>query len=319
MRLIDKVVQGPVAVSLTDNSRRAHFMKGPGYFAERVSACAQRFILDRDASQACASLFRNDGDLPEPSEPLARAPAQNFWLEFYADGNGPLPSAYQAGHRIGLLVETAEREKVGNVTCFCEDVVGGAAQFMQYHIEFDFCGGKLPDKSGCVWQIRHGDLSKVDELLARSRIVFEDDWLAWAKEVDGSERLHARQRAETAWAFLPMMICFNALLNSRTGIRVEGSDLTKINRARNRRGRRALLDHTEIKLDVRAFEMREGAALGSTGIRKAPRLHLVRGHMVHRRGKTFWRTSHFRGDGTHVVTRNVSVISPSANFKQRAR
>lgn len=308
MRLIDKVVQAPLVEVVVDGSGREHAMPGAGTFADELRACPVRYILDRDASRQCASLFRTSECLPDPRDPLARPPARSFWLEFNTDGEGPPPDCHASGLKMGVFARFSEDERSGTLICFHEKAPDRSAEFLQYEIAFDFhdFDSPLPRPPGSL-RLRHQDSPEVDRLLSRTSISFTEEWTRWSRATGPGCAAQAAAVAHLAWCAAPMVTCFSALLNTETVLRQTGSELERVNKARARRRQPPLLDHVEVRLDLTAMSG-SSAERGSTGgTRQTPRLHLVRGHSIHRNGKTFWRSSHFRGDTLHPLVRNVSV------------
>ena len=310
MRLIDKVAQGAMEHHATDARGINHILPGPGQFAQRLKDCSLRYILDREASRQCAALFRSSECLPDPLDPLSRPPARSFWLEFYTDGEADAPFCHQNGAKMGILAEFAEDERSGSLSCFREHPSDQTGEYLQFAIEFDFSenGLALP-RSLSALRIRQQDLPEVDRLLGHTRMVFTDQWVRWAERGVAPFGAHVADVAGLAWCAAPMTTCFSALLNSQSAFHKVGSSLARINHARAGRRQPQLLDHIEVRLDLAAIRAASGDMAGAGPGRQVPRLHLVRGHSVRRHGKTFWRTSHFRGDAGDPLIRTVSVTS----------
>ena len=130
----------------------------------------------------------------------------------------------------------------------------------------------------------------------RLHIDLDQDWSAYYRR-----RAQSRVQLDTvvsdtigpaAFDF-PFLLSF-ALLLMAGSHQTEATDLSTINRARRRRGRPELLGHLRVTQQV--FQTSEARRCElSASDRASPRLHLVRGHLVRRGDKVFWRTSHFRG------------------------
>jgi len=86
-----------------------------------------------------------------------------------------------------------------------------------------------------------------------------------------------------------------------------------INRKRLANGRGPLLDHVESERVARAVSTAEHSDDGSG--RQSPRLHHVRGHLVRREQRVFWRVPHLRGSGTRGAVRTRTVC---LSFARRA-
>jgi hypothetical protein len=91
------------------------------------------------------------------------------------------------------------------------------------------------------------------------------------------------------------------LLNCKNGVTHEPNDLTKLNRARMRRGKAQLLDFVTTRLVLSAAQQRHAEAQGIS--RQAARQHLVRGHLKNIRGNLYWWSPHLRGDPLRPVPR----------------
>jgi hypothetical protein len=83
------------------------------------------------------------------------------------------------------------------------------------------------------------------------------------------------------------------LLNSRNAIDHEPVDLTRLNRARHKRGKRPIFQHRITRLQL--SKARERAALAQGLSRAEARAHLVRGHFKVRATGVFWWSPFARG------------------------
>jgi hypothetical protein len=91
-----------------------------------------------------------------------------------------------------------------------------------------------------------------------------------------------------------------------------GSDLARLNLARERRGLPPLLEHVEVTASLAGRSAAGQAAAGSApGSARGKRLHHVRGHLVRRGDRVFWRAPHLRGKPElgEVKTRTVRVTA----------
>ncbi len=79
-----------------------------------------------------------------------------------------------------------------------------------------------------------------------------------------------------------------------------------INRKRQALGRLALLDHVEVRASLDAVHQPYTRAMQTDG-RQSPRLHHVRGHLVRRDNRVFWRTPHLRGSALRGMVRSRTV------------
>lgn len=306
MRIIDRVLDAPEIEVLTDSTGRRHFVDGPSSKADAIRDCTLRYALDPEASRQCGDLFLKGETLPRLDDPLVRMPATRFWMEVFAD-NCPRAGVLQSG-RVALLVETDDTARKGIITLFSEQSSGDIRLFPGV-VEFDL-DSELIKPPGCsnVCKMRHRDLDRISPVLRHALLHLNEDWDPFAKAcIDRTYGEYISFIAESLWFTLPLVLAFAAMLNSGTVLDKRLTDLTRLNAARMKRGRRPLLEHTEVSLRLDA-KSQPGEQRRAGGGRESPRMHLVRGHPVHRASKTFWRASHFRGDAaTPPVTRNVNV------------
>jgi hypothetical protein len=307
MRLVDKVRQSPVEEFFADDPDRRFGMRAAGHFRQLVEACPSRYILDRAASQQCADLVRRENLIAMPGDLLTLPPMERCWFEFSEEG-----IEEGVGLRIGAIAEFDADRQNGTLLPFGERVDGTAA-FLHCTIAFDWgreAVGMGAQSRGI--RLRHAEIDHVDALLSLVRVEPCEQWLSRCKFRGHSRQTAVRSLCENVWAVFPMFVAFCAMLNSRHVLNERPSDLTRLNAKRQKLGRTVLLDHVEIGLNLaaRAARASEGPSTGQDQ-RLPPRLHLVRGHTVHRNGRSFWRSSHLRGEGERVLHRTVSVTSAS--------
>jgi hypothetical protein len=80
----------------------------------------------------------------------------------------------------------------------------------------------------------------------------------------------------------------------------------RLNRSRRKCGRVPLLDHIEVRAPVLP-EYLSCSRADPHGIRRSPRLHHVRGHLVRRGSQLFWRIPHLRGSVRAGIIRTRTV------------
>lgn len=307
MRLIDRPLEPLPDVNGSTESRTIR---------ERPSHASVRYVLDPAASYACGDLVRNGEGLFEPDNCLFRMPADTFWLECFTERDG---DASAPNRRVGYLVRSGSTGRRGTITPFTETADGRTRQ-LPGQIWFDLDAPIVSEKG--MYALRHPQLDHVAGLLTHCVLVPDQESLSKMRVSAGSNSTPLGALAEGTWFALPLMFAFVALLNSPQVVDTRPSDLERLNRARARRGRPPLLDHVEVRLAL-GDSARSGNA-GTNG-RMTPRLHFVRGHVVRRSGKTFWRQPHLRGDSqkalvfrTVRVTAGRSVRADAAHHVRRA-
>jgi hypothetical protein len=146
-------------------------------------------------------------------------------------------------------------------------------------------------------------------LLQRVRFRFDEHWLKYYETAapDRSQRQElARQSLGAVARDIPLLLAFFLLLNARGATRHESIARAALNRKRLARVRAPLLDHIEVHASLPMSSLAaDGAAID--GSRRPSRLHHVRGHLVRREDRVFWRTSHLRGNALQGVVRSRTV------------
>jgi hypothetical protein len=150
-------------------------------------------------------------------------------------------------------------------------------------------------------------------MLRHAMLHIESEWFAFMRgHAPDRAADQVRQLGAYIWIFLPFVFAFSTMLNARGAFSQKPSDLGRLNAARARRGKAPLLDHIEIRLALGERGSEAGGARGQ-GLRMPARLHQVRGHLVRRGDRIFWRTAHMRGDITRIIaSRTVAVTGARA-------
>jgi hypothetical protein len=145
---------------------------------------------------------------------------------------------------------------------------------------------------------------------------------SWARHLE-LEGEHAARRALAmiAAGVVPIaetIFALGLLLSAPDIIQTSEVSRAALNRSRQRSGRMPLLDHVQVRLDLSA--RRAISASGPAGeTRGSARLHQVRGHMVRRNGRMFWRKPHLRGcPGQPTPRRTVHLYASARDTEARA-
>lgn len=136
----------------------------------------------------------------------------------------------------------------------------------------------------------------IDNLLQCARYRLDGSWLAYYQQAacTPAERALVIQKSLAAVAFdVPLLLALFLLVSVRDDLLREPVQRQRVNSKRRRLGRRPLLDHLELSAPV--FSPLHSTPASSGGVRRAPRLHHVRGHIVRRRNTVYWRGPHWRG------------------------
>ena len=311
-RLVDKVVAcGPFLIA-TDATGKRHRLPNVGAQAAEIRAAATRFVLEADVSGWCAETVREDTGLLDPENPFLRMPMDCFWIEW-------LEPVEDRPFRVGTFVTCSPDGRKGELTGYVESRVGRPDRaIMTVHFDLD---EPLADTADSVrsFSFRNADLSHLDALFDHAVAVIDPLWAQYVIEQYGAQyRQKVAEVIDWMWAHLPRILTFSILLQSHLPTRQTPVDLHRLNRRRGRSGRAALLDHIEVRLDLDYYRT-DGNSGTATGSRAFPRLHPVRGHLVTRHGKTFWRAAHLRGDERRaILSRTTTVAGLPARRSGRA-
>ncbi|MGY2733519.1 hypothetical protein [Sphingomonas sp. UYP23] len=307
MRLIDIVMQSPKTQSCTVG-RVTRDMPAAGVLASALDGCATRYVLDRAASAQVSRLVSIPGGPIAYPDELTRLPARPFWLECWPDADPYPVTGKQTLCRYGFYVEPFADGRGGMVECVVE-TTNGEACLLAAHVEFDLTERTLSPIGERCHRMRHAENPEVDRLLAMSRLIVGEDWMRLARNVPAKYSEFVAWQAQRAWNSVPLLLGFSALLNTRMAFIERPSSLDRLNSGRTYKGRPALLEHIELGLNLTPGETTHPGGQGVAAARQTPRFHFVRGHDVTRGGRTFWRTSHFRGDGSIEPTRTFRVTA----------
>ena len=272
-----------------------------------IQSANPRYVLDDHASSACTELIRSAEGMFDPASELLRLPSGCFWLEMREEAFSP--GDRPEGGRIGVLVQAEQSGRCGFIRHFSAKP-DGLCHELPVWTEFDF--DQPPQPSERSFKLSHGEFGHLAQLLDHAVVHLDRHWAASPAVGDRANPLE--YFAEAVWFDFPLIAAFAALLNSPEIVATRGSDLHRLNRARARRGRPPLLDHVEVRL-VLGEEQRHAASVGVRH-RTPPRLHFVRGHLVHRFGKTFWRTSHLRGDTSKSILRKTVRVTAARSARR---
>jgi len=268
-------------------------MPAAGIYADTVRDVPVRYVLDREATRYLKVLLETDSAMFVPDNMALRMPAENFWLEW-------IEGDELNKRRAGVLVEASKDGREGSLRSFWEDGEHGAqcAQGLIY-FDFDRCLSAaatkmpLPQKLAGLQDHIGGEVGS--EWLSHFELTPEVDVI--------SSLFHG------LWADFGATLLFSAVLASRY-VQMRSAEFGKLNVLRKKAGKPELLDHIEVSLSLSQRSVNGGVIKGSS--RSLSRLHMVRGHLVHRGGKKFWRCTHMRGDlAAGSITRTVKVTAAS--------
>jgi hypothetical protein len=310
---------------------RAHahpiVMSGPGDFANRLSGCPLRFVLADSLTRASAELAFSGGDRLAGCLDLLRFPVSLMWIEWSDEIHQDVTSqrgiiaqrdSNSVGRQVGLLLQATAGGRAAVARTFwsaanpdgeCEAVMSP----LETHIDLDArfaprvsTDAMLGGEFACV----SCDEPGVHELLERVRFKFDDRWSKYYSEgalgAGAREKVVLRSLAGVAHD-IPLILAFFLLLNAKGATRPIPIQRQRLNRRRQGKDRPALLDHIEVHASLPGHSPEERDDDAPPGRRRPPRLHGVRGHLVRREDRVFWRTPHLRGSARHGIVRSRTV------------
>ena len=307
-------------------------VNGPSRFASEVAACPLRFVLGDDLTRASAELAFAEGARLAGCLDLLRIPAPHLWVEWndevhqrviYDTRSAAGYDTTAAGRQVGVLLQ-ASRDGVAAVArtfwidAGADECSEATMSPLETHIDLlgRFTGASdVPAVlSGAFAGItRRGDPA-MTFLLDHVRFRFDAAWAAYyrATAIDAEIQQHVVHASLAAVARdVPLLLAFFLLLSAKDATRTIPVSRTAINRKRLAHGRRPLLDHVEVRASLEALRESDSAGLEPAGPepvgRQSPRLHHVRGHLVRRDNRVFWRVPHLRGSASRGMVRSRTV------------
>ena len=341
MRLLDRVARchAPLRLVLRHAPAVAFDVTAPSHYASRVVGCPLRYVLDDDLTRASAELAFADGARLTGCLDLLRVPARQLWVEWndevhkrviYATRVAAEYDAAATGRRVGVLLQGSAdgRSAVGR-TFWADAAADETSEVTLSPLEthIDLCG-QQPEAVDIAAVLAGGFATLTDSadsamtsLLDHVRFRFDDRWAAYYRAAAiglETQRQVVRGSLAAVARDVPMLLGFFLLLSAKDATRSLAVSRAAINRKRMARGRAPLLDHIEVRASLDA--VREADTRGSEiAGRQSPRLHHVRGHLVRRDDRVFWRTPHLRGSGSRGMVHSRTVCLSFARQVPGAR
>jgi hypothetical protein len=332
MRLADRIAQcrTPFIVENPKDGSVTH-LNNAATFANEINSCATRYVLSDELTSLCTALAYSKGASTLACADLLHVPAERVWVEWTeAPWRNELvrygfksPVDSPTSGRRGVLIQSTPQGRDGLLRTFwtCGDSESQVlSSSMEAYFDFDTREGEDPEvfdrqqrSTIGVWDHAAGD---ADILRRCFRFRFERSWQNYYERgqlTSVQAAAVAHHALGTIAIDIPVLLAFFLLLSTRPGLPRRPLMLERLNRARARSGKAALLEQIEVFAPLLP-EYRSGASSGSETSRRLRRLHHVRGHLVRRGSKLFWRVPHLRGSARagSVRTRTVTwLFDPS--------
>jgi hypothetical protein len=291
-----------------------------------VSACELRFVLEDDLTRASAQLAFAEGLRLAGCLDLLRFPAMRFWVEWNDEIHKRVMmetntvSEYDsqaAGRRVGVLVSGSVDGKRATLRTFWADSqlnVGHEPILSPVETQIDL--GSPLNADATPKSIFHGGYVRLTDpidhsmnnLMDHVRFRFDDRWSTYyrlAANRPETRKAVINRSLGTVARDAPLLLGFLLLLSAHNATRCTSVCRHDINVKRCAKGVPPLLDHVEVRLSINARLGRESS--GARLHRRSPRLHQVRGHLVRRADRVYWRLPHLRGNASLGAVRTRTV------------
>lgn len=300
---------------------------------------SSRYELSVGVMRSAVTVHRGPVVATVRALPLCRLPFRSTWFEWLGpdpfgerrnvlgpDRHAPVP------RRFGALVQTDASRQRGTMTwAWVHDGIG--LNICPIACAFDWCSEpeEVPDLRDLwfashgldpqqSWEIAKRDLYKMPNMKGTPEAIAVSEQerfgLVWSPFVAEFARWYEQRHGPLSpehglWQAAigditgepGILRAAILLMNSRNLIATEHVPTpTKLNKAREKRGKPPLLDYTQVRVSMsRALAGRAG----STGEREASRFHAVAGHFKVRKSGIYWWNDHTRGDPTRGTVRRA--------------
>ena len=304
------------------NAGRSFVVDGAAELAPRLAHCALRYVLTDDLTRLCAELGFSTEDQLTQCLDLVRLPAESLWIEWNEAAElagcreffreAPLEVS-APGARAGMHVRSSSegrRALVRFVWSYDGEPVISPFEAAIDFADHPFRQCALGDLLQGGWVAVSDSCPAVAELLTVARFRLEPTWADYYRNAVPSPVEAAAVRASLGGPArsIPLLVAFLLLLNSREGVNVRSVDWKTLNRKRVKNGRPPLLSHVEAALALNLpNECRSMPSEKCAHARFGPRRHHVRGHLVRRSNRVYWRRPHVRGSVWQGEVRSRTV------------
>jgi hypothetical protein len=338
MKLADQVAQcrTPFLVR-RPGIREAIRLNNAADCAAQVAAAPIRYVLCDELTRLCTALAYSKGARTLACADLVRVPAEAVWVEWCSEpwereieryGFQPRAQPSARGARRGVLVRASREGRRGALRTFWTGDAGGdvLASSLEAYFDLDTAEGEEPEpprgESPSPRRVADDGAQPGDDILQRCfRFRYEPTWHRYYETASLSEK-----EGEALWRHvlgtlvidIPVLLAFFLLLATRSGLPQRPQSFERLNRSRLKSGKAPLLEHIDVSAPILPDYVRR-AGEETAGVRKSPRLHHVRGHLVRRGSELFWRVPHLRGNARAGIVRTRTVTWTVGDSLQDAR
>lgn len=325
VRLADRIAQcrTPFIVQNTKDGSVTH-LNNAAAFARDINACATRYVMSDELTRLCTALAYSKGASTLACADLLHVPAERVWVEWteapwrnelarYGFKN---PGDAAGSGRRGAFIQSTPKGREGLVRTFWADGESESdvlSSSMEAYFDFDTREGEDPEAFDRRHQpgmcVSDSALGEADILRRCFRFRFERSWQVYyerAQLTSVQAVALSRHALGTIAIDIPVLLAFFLLLATRPSLPRRPLMLERLNQARARSGKAPLLDQVEVCAPLLP-EYKSAGVGGSEISRRSRRLHYVRGHLVRRGSKLFWRVPHMRGSARAGTVRTRTV------------
>jgi hypothetical protein len=326
MRLADRIAQcrTPFIVENTKDGSITH-LNGAAAFSKDIAGCATRYVLTDELTRLCTALAYSKGAATLACADLLHVPAERVWVEWtqapwrneLARYGFKTPAGPASSGRRGVFIQSSPHGRRGLLRTFWADgesELSVLSSSMEAYFDFDTPDGADPKvfdrqqrSSICVSDHAVGD---ADILRRCFRFRFERSWQNYyeSAHLTSVQAMAVSHHALGTIAIdVPVLLAFFLLLTTRPSLPRRPLMLERLNMVRAKSGKAALLEQVEVFAPLLPkFGSDAGSRSGTS--RRSRRLHHVRGHLVRRGSKLFWRVPHLRGTARAGSIRARTVI-----------
>jgi hypothetical protein len=299
-------------------------LNGAASFAKDINSCPTRYVLSDDLTSLCTALAYSKGARTLACADLLHVPAERVWVEWaeapwrneLARYGFKSPVDSPISGRRGMFIQSTPQGRRGLLRTFWatgESEFNVLSSSMEAYFDFDTQEGEDPQVFGreqrsSIW-VYDNAAGDADLLKRCFRFRFERSWQDYYEKALLTPLLAtaiSHHALGTIAIDIPVMLAFFLLLATRPGLPRRPLMLERINKARARSGKAALLDQIEVCAPLLPGYKSDGSN-GSGACGRLRRLHHVRGHLVRRGSKLFWRVPHLRGSARVGTLRSRTV------------
>jgi hypothetical protein len=333
--LLDHIAQCDDPLIVLQDSGDLWRLTGAGDFAGSLRQCPLRYVLADDLVRICTALAFSSGTELSGCLDLVHLPAERLWVEW-----NEVARCAELAHRVpecalpeaggilraGALVSARPDGRSGSVRTFWlpqGEAPQPALAAFETWIDLDGAPGRASPQAFFLGQavgVYDARNPELDHVLQRVAFRFDTTWQRYYASVacEPVERAQVIQRSLSSVAFdVPMLLALFLLLSIRADLVQQPVSPLRINAKRARLGRRPLLEHIVVSAPV-SVQVTEARERHSGALRRGPRFHHVRGHIVRRRDTVYWRAPHWRGHIRLGAIRSRTVtLEPGAGTVPR--